>query len=637
MLSATEAIGSSFGRVILFTLFVFLLLIFSHNTYATAFTISTAQTSFNSGTNDLSCTNPDTLTITSTGSLQSSTTSSVAFVPGGSGTAILNNQSTTSPFLSVGLQVATIGSNSGAVNASIINSGTINAYATTNAEAVDFSKTTSSSSVTMTNSGTINGIVGLSPGSAAINYTHSGTHSYATPGSGNTSNLLDGNNFQNSANSNATLTISGGSINGAISGWNTINVIGDFSTYSGTDPTGITNFTNLNVVTPNTTFTMNSDITATNIGGALIGESTGNSVIFNFNSGTFTGNLNFEGATLNFNGGVVAPGYAFQRLNGSNTVNFNTSINFQAGGFENIQNVNVNNSGTSVSFSQGGAQTNIFTVNSGTSINFITGTNVGINILIVNGTSTFSGGTVNADVTSVGGAGILNVSGGALSGSISGSSGSTININTTYSTVGSYSNVSNINVTSGIFSINNAISGNTSFIIQDGTTTNFGAFGTLTQVLTGATTGTITFQGSGVLDLSQHNTNQTIGDLASSSATSSVTLGSATLTTGSSNNTPVTSTFAGVISGTGGLTKTGTSTLQVSNTNIFSGATSVTGGYLLTNTATPFSNTSGLSVSSGAFFWFLWFSGIYLRLAVYNRDGRFVDAKYRYCHIINHS
>ncbi|WP_155487144.1 autotransporter-associated beta strand repeat-containing protein, partial [Vibrio harveyi] len=68
--------------------------------------------------------------------------------------------------------------------------------------------------------------------------------------------------------------------------------------------------------------------------------------------------------------------------------------------------------------------------------------------------------------------------------------------------------------------------------------------------------------------------NQTIGSLTGAG---SVTLGAATLTAGGDNSsTP----FSGTITGTGGLTKTGTGTLTLSGANGYFGATLVDAGTL---------------------------------------------------------
>src|SRR5262249_58845940 len=73
-----------------------------------------------------------------------------------------------------------------------------------------------------------------------------------------------------------------------------------------------------------------------------------------------------------------------------------------------------------------------------------------------------------------------------------------------------------------------------------------------------------------------------------------VTLGAATLTTGSDNTS---TTFSGTISGTGGVTKIGAGTLVLTGNNPYSGATTVNGGRLTVNGAIP---NSALTVDGGA-------------------------------------
>jgi YVTN family beta-propeller protein/autotransporter-associated beta strand protein len=77
------------------------------------------------------------------------------------------------------------------------------------------------------------------------------------------------------------------------------------------------------------------------------------------------------------------------------------------------------------------------------------------------------------------------------------------------------------------------------------------------------------------LDL--NNFNQAVGSLAGAGA---VTLGSATLTAGQDNTTTI---FAGAISGSGGLTKTGTGTMTLSGHNLYTGATAIDAGTLSVN------------------------------------------------------
>src|SRR5262249_29258896 len=99
----------------------------------------------------------------------------------------------------------------------------------------------------------------------------------------------------------------------------------------------------------------------------------------------------------------------------------------------------------------------------------------------------------------------------------------------------------------------------------------------------------LTVNAGGTFDLNSFN--QTIGSRAGAG---SVTLGAATLTTGSDNTS---TTFSGGIFGTGGLTKIGTGALVLSGNNPYSGATAVNGGRLTVNGAIP---NSTLTVDGGA-------------------------------------
>jgi fibronectin-binding autotransporter adhesin len=101
------------------------------------------------------------------------------------------------------------------------------------------------------------------------------------------------------------------------------------------------------------------------------------------------------------------------------------------------------------------------------------------------------------------------------------------------------------------------------------------AFGNLSAV-------TLSIGGAGLnpTALNLNNFNQTIGSLAGGGTIAnggSVTLGSGTLTTGGDNTS---TSFAGVISGTGGLTKTGSGTMSLAAANNYSGATAVNNGLL---------------------------------------------------------
>jgi autotransporter-associated beta strand protein len=95
-----------------------------------------------------------------------------------------------------------------------------------------------------------------------------------------------------------------------------------------------------------------------------------------------------------------------------------------------------------------------------------------------------------------------------------------------------------------------------------------------------------------ILDL--NNLNQTVGSLAGAG---NVALGTATLTAGSNNSS---TTFSGVMSGTGGFTKQGTGTQTFSGANTYGGATNVSAGTLQTGAANAFSAFSAHNVALNA-------------------------------------
>jgi autotransporter-associated beta strand protein len=138
-----------------------------------------------------------------------------------------------------------------------------------------------------------------------------------------------------------------------------------------------------------------------------------------------------------------------------------------------------------------------------------------------------------------------------------------------------------------------AITGSGS-IASTGVTVNSGAVlsidgGALSSVagLTLNGTGNLTLVGSA-----------SIGSLASASGTSTVTLGANTLTIGGNG---ANTTFAGAISGLGGLTKEGIGTLTLSGANSYSGATLVDEGTLTISNGTALGTTAaGTTVADGA-------------------------------------
>ena len=103
----------------------------------------------------------------------------------------------------------------------------------------------------------------------------------------------------------------------------------------------------------------------------------------------------------------------------------------------------------------------------------------------------------------------------------------------------------------------------------------------------------VSMSGGGRLDMSGFN--QTIGSLASSDASGTqVLLGAGRLTVGGANN----SSFDGVISGSGGLTRSGNGTLALAGANTYTGSTNVNSGKLLVNGS--LAAASAVTVASGA-------------------------------------
>jgi autotransporter-associated beta strand protein len=267
-------------------------------------------------------------------------------------------------------------------------------------------------------------------------------------------------------------------------------------------------------------------------------------------SNTYTGGTTITGGTLQLGDGGSS-GSIVGNVTNDGTFAINRSDTFTFGGVI---------SGTGA-FAQIGLGTTTLTAantySGGTIINGgVLAVAADANLGAATGGLSFGGGTLqflsgftsNRAVTLNTGGGTVDTNGNSatLGGSISGSGPFTkTGIGTlTLSGASSYSGATAVNAGTLQAGAVNTFAPGSAFMVASGATLNLASF------------------------------NQTIGSLAGAG---SVALGSATLTSGTDNTS---TTFAGTISGTGGLTKVGNGTLTLSGANTYSGGTTLAAGTL---------------------------------------------------------
>ncbi len=513
------------------------------------------------------------LTIVGAGNTTISTnpiaTGSGTLTMSGSGTLSLNTANTYTGNTTLNSGILNIGTSSNALGTSagtfIINGGAVQfgvAATVANPFTVNSNVTFSGSAFSMNGTGSLS--------SGTLNITNTGT-------SGFTNNLSGAGNLT-IANSSGGITVISGSDNSSYTGTTTINSgailqIGVASNALGTGAVNL-NGGNLQTSVANTTLTNNFTVSAN----SSIGAGNSNDLTFNLNG---TGTLN-TGKTLlvsaNLNGNLSGAGnLQINTLEGA-TISSPDNSNFTgattlSGGFLAI-NVATNALGTGVS------ATNTLALNGGTLQSLLTATLPNkftvTNSPTINGSNnlTLSGiGTLNSGSTLT----VTNTAITTLSGSSSGAGALTMN--------GSGGTL--------ILSGANAYSGNTSVsagTLQAGAANAFSA------------SSAVTLANVASANLNLNNFSNSIKSLAGGGSTGgNVTLGSGTLTIVNAVNGSSTS-YAGIISGTGGLTinlSGSSSPVQIlSGANTYFGTTTITAGNLQAGAANTFSPNSAVLLSA---------------------------------------
>src|SRR5271165_4480810 len=275
---------------------------------------------------------------------------------------------------------------------------------------------------------------------------------------------------------------------------------------------------------------------AVNIGKVISGS--GGVTMNGSSNTTLSGTNTYSGATV-VNGGTLTAGSAsaFGGATGMSTVTLNNNATLALGTFSNtVGSVASSSASTSITIGSGATLTTGWNNTSTTFAGVISGAGslfaFGTDTFTLTNANTFTGQTTIDGIT------VLQLGNGTTNGTIAS--------------------------TSGIYD-----SGNLTLDEATGIT--------ISQVIVSACGASgksaVTVNNSATLALNGYS--NTVGSIASSSATSAITLGSATLTTGGNNTSTA---FAGVISGTGGITKAGTGTMTLSGANTYSGATTLAGG-----------------------------------------------------------
>jgi len=237
---------------------------------------------------------------------------------------------------------------------------------------------------------------------------------------------------------------------------------------------------------------------------------------------------------------------------------------------------------------------------------------IGAGTTILTGNNTYTGATsINAGTLQMGTANALS----SLT-PVTVASGATFALNNFNQTVSSLAGAGNVTLGSATLTAGNnltnttfsgVISGSGGFtkagiegLTLSGHNTYTGATniaaGTLQMGIANALSASTPVTMASATGFSLNGFDQTIASLA---GTGNVALDSATLTTGGDNSS---TTFSGLVSGSGGLTKVGSGIFTLSGGNIYTGATNISAGTLQMGTSNALSSSTPVTVASGAIF-----------------------------------
>ncbi len=348
------------------------------------------------------------------------------------------------------------------------------------------------------------------------------------------------------------------------------------------------------------TTTVGSNAISLSIDGTAVLTKSGGSILFLSGTNTFTGATTVSGGVLELGGGAAVADLSAVTVSAGATLNLDA--NETIGSLAGAGNVTL----STFTLTAGGDNTS--TTFSGVASGTGGLTKAGTGTLTLTGSNTYTGATTVS-------AGTLTLNGGTAlddTSAVTVAAGATLDLGAS-ETIGSLAGAGDV-----------TLGANTLTAGGDNTSTTFSGVASGTGGLTKAGTGTLTLSGTntytgattvsaGTLALSGNtaiadaaavtvstgatlalNNNETIGSLAGAG---NVTLGANFLTAGADNTS---TTFSGVISGTGTLTKQGTGTLTLSGANTYTGATTVSAGTLTLNGGTALANTSAVTVSAGA-------------------------------------